>query len=121
VRGERVRFEDQAIGKDGRRIEVEFRGMPVQYHGRPHVLTIRTISLSASRRKPNAPGSKPAPPGAEDGGDRHLTGGIAHDFNNLLTTIMGYIVLANERQAAAGDARLQLPRAGSAICERART
>jgi PAS domain S-box-containing protein len=36
----------------------------------------------------------------------HLTGGIAHDFNNILTTIMGYIVLATERQAETGDTRL---------------
>jgi len=36
----------------------------------------------------------------------HLTGGIAHDFNNILTSIMGYIVLASERQAEMGDGRL---------------
>jgi PAS domain S-box-containing protein len=36
----------------------------------------------------------------------HLTGGIAHDFNNILTTIMGYVVLATERQAETGDTRL---------------
>jgi PAS domain S-box-containing protein len=36
----------------------------------------------------------------------HLTGGIAHDFNNLLTSIMGYVVLAGEHPAAAGEPRL---------------
>jgi CheY-like chemotaxis protein len=36
----------------------------------------------------------------------HLTGGIAHDFNNLLTSIMGYVALAAERDAATGDERL---------------
>jgi signal transduction histidine kinase len=36
----------------------------------------------------------------------HLTGGIAHDFNNLLASIMGYIVLAAERESAAGDPKL---------------
>lgn len=35
-----------------------------------------------------------------------LTGGIAHDFNNLLTGIKGYLALAAEHPAAAGDARL---------------
>jgi CheY-like chemotaxis protein len=35
-----------------------------------------------------------------------LTGGVAHDFNNLLAAIMGYIVLAAEREAASGDAKL---------------
>jgi PAS domain S-box-containing protein len=36
----------------------------------------------------------------------HLTGGIAHDFNNILTSILGYIVLGEERQADVGDAKL---------------
>jgi PAS domain S-box-containing protein len=36
----------------------------------------------------------------------HLTGGIAHDFNNILTGVMGYVVLAQERAATAGDPRL---------------
>ena len=36
----------------------------------------------------------------------HLTGGIAHDFNNILTGIMGYLTLADEREAAQADAKL---------------
>ena len=36
----------------------------------------------------------------------HLAGGIAHDFNNILTSIMGYITLAAEREAAARDEKL---------------
>ncbi|WP_169434453.1 PAS domain S-box protein [Marinobacterium rhizophilum] len=32
-----------------------------------------------------------------------LTGGIAHDFNNILTTVMGYIVLAQEQAAGYKD------------------
>ena len=35
----------------------------------------------------------------------HLTGGIAHDFNNILTNIIGYIVLAAERQGRLEDAK----------------
>ena len=51
----------------------------------------------------------------------HLTGGIAHDFNNLLTSIMGYVVLAADRSAVTGDARLEkyLEQAQRS-CERAR-
>lgn len=37
----------------------------------------------------------------------HLTGGIAHDFNNILTSIMGYIVLAEERLANIPDEKMQ--------------
>ena len=33
----------------------------------------------------------------------HLAGGIAHDFNNLLTGILGYVVLASEREEARPD------------------
>ena len=36
----------------------------------------------------------------------HLTGGIAHDFNNILTSIMGYVALASDRDAARSDAKL---------------
>jgi len=36
----------------------------------------------------------------------HLSGGIAHDFNNILTSIMGYLVLAEQRQAQFGDTKL---------------
>ncbi|HWJ07273.1 MAG TPA: PAS domain S-box protein [Steroidobacteraceae bacterium] len=50
-----------------------------------------------------------------------LTGGIAHDFNNLLTTILGYVVLAGERESAESDSRLRvyLDQARRS-CERAR-
>jgi len=36
----------------------------------------------------------------------HMSGGIAHDFNNILTTVLGYIVMAQERCAGAGDERV---------------
>ena len=36
-----------------------------------------------------------------------LTGGIAHDFNNILTSVIGYLVLGQERAEALGDAMLQ--------------
>ena len=120
--GERLRFEGEAIGKDGRRIDIEFRGMPVQYRGRPHLLTIshdlterrraeaERVQLEAQLRqaqKMEAIG--------------HLTGGIAHDFNNLLTTILGYVVLADERVSDGGDARLgRYLEQARLSCERAR-
>ncbi len=36
-----------------------------------------------------------------------LTGGIAHDFNNILTSIIGYLVLGQERAEKIADAHLQ--------------
>jgi PAS domain S-box-containing protein len=105
--GERVRFEAEAIGKDGGRLPVEFRGMPVQYHGKPHVLTI-AHDLSERRRAEEERARLEAQLRQAQKMEAigHLTGGIAHDFNNLLTTIMGYVALANERQAGGGDAKL---------------
>jgi len=35
-----------------------------------------------------------------------LTGGIAHDFNNILTSVIGYLVLGEERCKSVGDAVL---------------
>jgi CheY-like chemotaxis protein len=35
-----------------------------------------------------------------------LTGGIAHDFNNILTSVVGYVVMAQERAQQLGDAPL---------------
>ena len=35
-----------------------------------------------------------------------LTGGIAHDFNNILTSVIGYLVLGEERAEAIGDPAL---------------
>jgi two-component system, cell cycle sensor histidine kinase and response regulator CckA len=50
-----------------------------------------------------------------------LTGGIAHDFNNLLTTILGYVVLAAERETAQADPRLaSYLQHARRSCERAR-
>jgi signal transduction histidine kinase len=34
-----------------------------------------------------------------------LTGGVAHDFNNILASVMGYVVLAEERATDTGDAK----------------
>jgi nitrogen-specific signal transduction histidine kinase/CheY-like chemotaxis protein len=50
-----------------------------------------------------------------------LTGGIAHDFNNILASVMGYVVLAEERVTDAGDTRT-VDYLGQALasCRRAR-
>jgi len=105
--GETVQFEVQGTSKQGRPFTVEVRAVPIQYRGKPHVLQIgqeiterrraeaERVALEAQLRqaqKMEAIGQ--------------LTGGIAHDFNNILQGILGNLVLAAERQAELGDARL---------------
>jgi PAS domain S-box-containing protein len=107
ARGEPFQGELQALRRDGQVLDIEVRAVQIEYHGRPHVLVIvrditvkkrvdgERVQLEAQLRqaqKMEAIG--------------HLTGGIAHDFNNILTSIMGYAVLAGERQAELGDAKL---------------
>jgi len=50
-----------------------------------------------------------------------ITGGVAHAFNNLLTSVMGYVLLAQERALDNGDMSVvaQLDQATDS-CRRAR-
>ena len=120
--GNPVRGESVACRFGGSTFVVEVHAVPMQYRNEPHVLAIvrdlterkredaRRAQLEAQLRqaqKMEAIG--------------HLTGGIAHDFNNLLASIMGYVVLAAERQAPLGDARLgRYLEQAQVSCERAR-
>jgi CheY-like chemotaxis protein len=50
-----------------------------------------------------------------------LTGGIAHDFNNILASVMGYVVLAEERASDRDDAKgVEYLSQALASCRRAR-
>jgi len=106
--GETLRFEVQAARKDGTRFSAEVRGVPVAYRGRPHVLyAARDITerraAEAERERLEAQLRQAQKMEAIG----QLTGGIAHDFNNILTSVIGYLVLGQERAATLGDERLQ--------------
>jgi PAS domain S-box-containing protein len=98
--GEPVVVETVRVRKDGVWREVELRGVPIQYRGAPHVLY---IGRDISERKRAEARLRQAQRMEAIG---HLTGGVAHDFNNLLAAIMGYIVLAAEREGAGHDPKL---------------
>ncbi len=122
IAGESVQFEVQGFRKDGSLIDVEMRAVPIHYRGEPHALGMarditernradaERVQLEAQLRqaqKMEAIG--------------HLTGGIAHDFNNILTSVMGYLVLAAEREGAHDDAKLaKYLNQAHLSCERAR-
>lgn len=103
--GERVRrvsearevirtFSVRYVRPDGRVVHAEAANAPIDYEGRPAVMTVfqdvterrraeELERLLARARKMEALG--------------RLAGGIAHDFNNLLTAIIGFASLLKEK------------------------
>jgi len=117
-----VRFEWHRRNKDGSLHWDEVCLKSAKIGGRPRVLSVTqeiTERKDAEQRRVRLEAQLRQAQKMEAIGQ--LTGGIAHDFNNLLTSIMGYIVLATERQAGLGDGRLggYLAEAHRS-CERAR-
>ena len=105
--GETVQAEALGVRKDGTRIFIDQRLVPIAHEGKPHVLHVgRDITARKHAEAERASLETQLRQAQKMEAIGHLTGGIAHDFNNILTSIMGYVVLAMERQAALGDAKL---------------
>jgi PAS domain S-box-containing protein len=105
--GEVCRAELESIRKDGHRLTTEIHAVPFTHRGEPHVLVIgRDLSerRAAETERARLEGQLRQAQKMEAIGQ--LTGGIAHDFNNILTSVLGYIVLAQERALSHGDERL---------------
>jgi PAS domain S-box-containing protein len=105
--GEPIHLETEGLRKDGTRILIELRGVPIQHQGRPHVLYIGRDITARKRAEAERLGLETQLRQAQKmEAIGHLTGGIAHDFNNILTSIMGYVTLATERPGAVEDRKL---------------
>jgi PAS domain S-box-containing protein len=105
--GETCELMTTAIRNDGTRFEVELRIMPIRYRGQPHALSIaRDISDRKRAEAERAALEAQLRQAQKMEAIGQLTGGIAHDFNNILASIMGYVVLASDRPAAAADPRI---------------
>ncbi|MGH8695889.1 MAG: PAS domain S-box protein, partial [Burkholderiales bacterium] len=122
IAGESVQFEVQGFRKDGSLIDVEMRAVPIHYRGKPHALGMARDITAARRAEVERTQLEAQLRQAQKmEAIGHLTGGIAHDFNNILTSVMGYLVLAAEREGAHGDAKLaKYLNQAHLSCERAR-
>jgi PAS domain S-box-containing protein len=122
IAGEPIHFECEGVRKDGSRFDVEVRCVPIQYRGQPHALAMArdiTVARRAEAERTQLEAQLRQAQKMEAIG--HLTGGIAHDFNNILTSVMGYLVLAAEREATQEDAKLaKYVNQAHLSCERAR-
>lgn len=98
--GETVAIETYALRPDGSRFEIDLRVMPFRHRGQPHALAIvRDISARREHEAQLRQAQKMEAIG-------QLTGGFAHDFNNILTSVIGWLVMGQERAEARGDATL---------------
>ena len=105
--GEVMRLEHTARRKDGRKLQIEVRGTPVSYRGRPHVLyAVRDMTERHAAEQRRVELERQLRQAQKMEAIGQLTGGIAHDFNNILASVIGYLVLAQERAEAMADATL---------------
>jgi PAS domain S-box-containing protein len=107
IAGESIHFETEGVRKDGSRFDVEVRCVPIQYRGKPHALGMaRDITARRRAEAERAQLEAQLRQAQKMEAIGQLTGGIAHDFNNILTSVMGYLALAAERDAARADRKL---------------
>ncbi len=119
VAGEALHAEVTDVRKDGSPIHLEVHGIPMQYQGKPHVLTIarditekrRSAQELAHQRESLYQREKLAALGS-------LLAGVAHELNNPLSVVVARAVLLEERGAPATQAAAVKIRNAAERCAR---
>ncbi len=102
--GEQGHLETTTVRKDGSRLDVELRYLPIMHQGEPHVLVVsRDISARREAEAQREELENQVRQAQKMEAIGQLTGGIAHDFNNILTTVIGYLAMAEERATQGTD------------------